>query len=547
MQLVILHYHLNRGGVARVVENQLLALAEAQVPLEQVLVLHGGRADGWPHERLARQLPFPLQTSAIPGLDYDSVNGDSVDVDSVDGDSVNGDSVDGDVVERATSLTGKIVDAVNQAGCVDSRTLLHWHNHALGKNGAVPLVVTALCRRGLRTLLQIHDFAEDLRPDNYQHLATALTAGQIDQLPEVLYPQSAAIHYAVLNGRDRQLLNNTGITGQRLHLLPNPVSSPSDPTIHKTSARQQLAKLLDMPIDATWITYPVRGIRRKNLGEMLLWSIAASVPATGPVWLHVTLKPQNPAEQTSFRRWQRLAEQLDLPCRFGSPANGQMSYKQVLSACDLLLTTSVAEGFGMVFLECWLAGKQLLGRDLPEITTDFRQAGIRLEPLTPELAIPAAWIDRERLVQTLEMLYHQLLAHYGQQPPATPTGASPFAPLLEKPTIDFARLPAPMQEGIIRHVHLNSKAQAQLRDLNRQLDLASDDSLGPRARERIDANRKVVEQNYSLTCIGRQLGAIYTRLLETEPSPHIHSLPRGNSLLESLLRADRLHPIRIEP
>ena len=37
--------------------------------------------------------------------------------------------------------------------------------------------------------------------------------------------------------------------------------------------------------------------------------------------------------------------------------------------------TSLAEGFGMVFLESWLAECPLLGRDLPEITRDFVEAG----------------------------------------------------------------------------------------------------------------------------------------------------------------------------
>jgi hypothetical protein len=426
-------------------------------------------------------------------------------------------------------------------------------------------VVAELARRGYRMLLQIHDFAEDLRPGNYQHLAAALAPGRIDRLPDLLYPQSPAIHYAVLNGRDRQLLSAAGVVQQRLHLVPNPVSNPTagstaqasetgpDRSLSERSlseraeARRQLATLLEMPVDATWITYPVRGIRRKNIGEMLLWSVAARAPSSRPAWLHVTITPQNPVERASFRRWQQLAEQLNLPCRFGTPAGGQVSYEQVLAACDLLLTTSVAEGFGMVFLECWLARRQLLGRDLPEITTDFRQAGICLEPLAPQLAIPAKWIDHGQLVQLLEDLYRALRARYGQSSPAATAGASPFAPLVSGPTIDFARLPAQMQELVIRRAHHDPEARAQLRSLNRQLDLADARLGGPQAARQIDANRRAVEQSYSLARVGCQLTAIYTRLLEIEPSPQLGALPQGHTLLQSLLRPDRLHPIRIEP
>ncbi len=571
MQLAIFHYHLNRGGVARVIENHLLALAEAGARPEQVLVLHGGRADDWPHEQLARQLPFPLQTQSVAGLDYDSLQGDSLQGDSLQGDSLQGDSLQ----QKVLATVEAILAVLDRAQFERVQTLLHWHNHALGKNVAIPLIAAELARRGYHLLLQIHDFAEDLRPDNYRQLATALAPDQIDRLPDFLYPQAPAIHYAVLNGRDRQLLSVAGVHPERLHLVPNPVSNPtlvatgpapregpvqslsrqapadrarSNRTrSNRISARQQLATLLDMPVDATWITYPVRGIRRKNIGEMLLWSAAASVPASRPAWLHVTIAPQNPLERASFDRWQQLAKQLDLPCRFGTPTDDQVSYEQVLAACDLLLTTSVAEGFGMVFLECWLAGKQLLGRDLPEITTDFKQAGICLDSLTPRLAIPAAWVDRTQLVQALEALYRTLRTEYGQPPMATTTEAGLFEPYVSGPTIDFARLPARMQADIIRRVHGDPKSQNQLRSLNRQLDLTDVHLDELQVSRRIDTNRKAVGQHYSLARVGDQLATLYTRLLEIEPSSSWEPLPRGQSLLDTLLRPDRLLPIRIEP
>ena len=36
-----------------------------------------------------------------------------------------------------------------------------------------------------------------------------------------------------------------------------------------------------------------------------------------------------------------------------------------------IVSTSVAEGFGLGFLEPWIFGKGLCGRDIPEITSDF--------------------------------------------------------------------------------------------------------------------------------------------------------------------------------
>ena len=58
MHLVVLHHHLNPGGVTRVVENHLLALAtlpEDQRP-QRVTLVFGGRDQGWSHERMVAKL-----------------------------------------------------------------------------------------------------------------------------------------------------------------------------------------------------------------------------------------------------------------------------------------------------------------------------------------------------------------------------------------------------------------------------------------------------------------------------------------------------------
>ena len=58
--------------------------------------------------------------------------------------------------------------------------------------------------------------------------------------------------------------------------------------------------------------YPVRCIRRKNVGEALLCGVIS--PPNTVVGL--TLPPLNPAERGVYDSWKRLSRQLDLPCRF---------------------------------------------------------------------------------------------------------------------------------------------------------------------------------------------------------------------------------------
>jgi glycosyltransferase involved in cell wall biosynthesis len=44
-----------------------------------------------------------------------------------------------------------------------------------------------------------------------------------------------------------------------------------------------------------------------------------------------------------------------------------------------VLTTSKMEGFGYTFVEGWLCGKAVIGRDIPEVTQDFVRAGMKMD------------------------------------------------------------------------------------------------------------------------------------------------------------------------
>ena len=49
MNIAIVHYHLNRGGVTQVVRNHLLALDAVSDPDQRIrtAILFGGRKQGW--------------------------------------------------------------------------------------------------------------------------------------------------------------------------------------------------------------------------------------------------------------------------------------------------------------------------------------------------------------------------------------------------------------------------------------------------------------------------------------------------------------------
>ena len=437
MHLAILHYHLNPGGVTQVIRNHLRALAGAS-EIDQVGVFYGGRQAGWADGDTTAFGPHLPELVAVPELDYDPE--------------------DGIPSDNPAALAETLRHALSERGMEPLHTVVHVHNHAIGKNAALPGALAELAADGFRLLLQIHDFAEDFRPDNYRRIAD----------PYALYPQGSQVHYAVLNGRDLAILAEAGVAEARLHLLPNPVA-PFGDLPDRDVARTKLATALGVPRDRPYLLYPVRGIRRKNVGEIVLWSALLGDTATPAI----TLRPRNPAESASYDRWSTLAAELRLACRFGAGEEGGPSFPENLAAADAILSTSVAEGFGMVFLEAWLAGQPLMGRDLPEITSDFRDAGVTLPWLYPRLAVPNSLVDVARFQDALAAAYRAACSAYERLPLGGGELKQVLDGMVSDGTVDFALLSGPLQADMIRRAAADGSVRETLLANNPQITAAT--------------------------------------------------------------------------
>ena len=523
MNIAVIHHHLNRGGVAQVIFNHLLALDAVTTRLdpaiEQVVICYGGRREGWPDDLARRLQHIKLAECEIPGLDYDE--------------GLN-------AAPQPLELADQIQKLLARHGCDAGNTLLHVHNHALGKNVSLPGAVNELAKIGFPLLLQLHDFAEDFRPANYGRLQEALSGQCPERLPELLYPQGRQIHYAVLNSRDATVLRNAGMAAVRLHVLPNPVQSP-DHVVERSVGRARLAELFGIGRDVRYILYPTRGIRRKNLGEMLLW---AAVAPPGRVVFSNTLAPLNPAEYPRYGRWCAIAHELRLPCVFESGGSNGLTLTENFAACDRVLTTSVAEGFGLAFLESCLSERPVIGRDLLEITSDFVQRSIMFAGLWSRLDVPLEWIGRDEVLDMLERTFNSTMQEYSR--PLLPRRdlAAGLDAKMWNGHIDFGDLDAALQERVLRTVCGDSRCLHQLLDINPWLRSAITNYDAEYGNE-ADQNAIAVRRDYSLHSIGLQLSNVY-RATVAEPPRHASSvLPFGERILDAFLSFSRFRPVRL--
>ena len=219
MNIAIVHYQLNRGGVTQVIFNHLHALDRILSGEQwQVAVFFGGRHDAWLGD-LESLENLDVSFHVIPQLDFDDYH--------------QAPPID------AETLSHAIRQELRDRGFDPRETVIHAHNHSLGKNLALPGALIDLAQTGFSLLLQIHDFAEDYRAANFRYLLSAahqarsvahLNGRSESDVPSevdaaLCYPQASQIHYAVINSRDAAVLKTAGVTDSRLHMIANPVAN----------------------------------------------------------------------------------------------------------------------------------------------------------------------------------------------------------------------------------------------------------------------------------------------------------------------------------
>ncbi|MEM9025583.1 MAG: hypothetical protein AAGB06_01475 [Verrucomicrobiota bacterium] len=411
LKIAVVHYHFKPGGVTRVAQATLTGF---------------------------RSVAPDIQFGFISGPPaYSEESSDALCLDGLGytdpGQRIDPESLYFSLIGAARDLFGGLPD------------VWHIHNHSLGKNKAFAGVVQRLAADGRPILLHIHDFAEDGRPSNYAHIQEGLEA------PEDLYPLGEHIHYGLLNGRDFAIMRSAGVPSENIHLLPNPIPSINqidDSVIPDFSQICKRSKLL---------LYPVRALQRKNFGELALWSALAPEDT----WLANTLGPSNPNYRPSFERWIAKAKSWDLPLVFELATQTEASFEQIIARANAMITTSVAEGFGLGFLEPWTFDKAVLGRDLPEITQDFKNNGIHLDHLYPRIDIPVDFLENfEELKAETRLRFSNLRQQYQQTFEDRDIDAI-LDSWIQDYQIDFGVLSEPIQEQIIDRIVRERPAWAQ--------------------------------------------------------------------------------------
>lgn len=457
MKIAFLHFHLKRGGVTTVINQQIKAISASC----ETIAISG-----------------PPQENEICLTDHFHVDGIGYD-------------------ETSTSIyhPDKLAESILEKICAKwpgGCDLIHVHNPLLSKNRQFLSIIQALLQSGQTLLLQVHDFAEDGRPLFYF---------------QEEYP--ADCHYCVINSRDFRILSKSGLSAKGLHLLPNMITPLQD------SCKKTIA--------GNYILYPVRAIRRKNIGEAIL--LSQYMP--GECSLFITLPPNSAEDKRSYSAWKQFVKKNELSIEFEKGFS--FNFSSLVSSATGLITTSISEGFGFSFLEPWTAGKQLWGRRIPEICNDFDKNGIDLSHLYTFLSVPLDWIDKhsfyikwsECLIETTNLFGLSKDLYKPEEQ---------FDSIIKKGTIDFGLLDEKTQRQVINKIMHDPSFAADLLDLNPFMA-----SIGTTIEDvLITKNKNAVMRYYGMEHYAETLLNLYQKVTSV---PVSHQIDK-NSLLSGYLRPE---------
>lgn len=428
--LIIFHYHFLPGGVTDVVAAAVNSYLENSSFISSITIV-SGRADNI--ESLKKKIIKPVNFEILNSLDY---------LEKIPN-NVTSETIKKELLEKFSSDDN-----------------VWWiHNYHLGKNPYFTRALIEISRElNQQMIYHIHDFPECSRYPLLNRLKREIEGD--------LYPQNQKTRYVVINMRDFNYLVQAGMNREIITLLENPITTTHLKKDNKKQIWKKLSGEISLPFpmwkpNMPYMLYPVRSIRRKNIAEAAL---IASLTDTN---LIVTLPGVSDTEKKYSEKCRDIFTEGLAPGMFGigfAIDDYSVSFDELISGSSLVISSSVQEGFGYLFLNSMNWGKALFAKDL-DILESFKisfegypsffydQFSIHLENDEKKLL-------KEKYKEKIDVLQKQLgtkktddLKHH----------------LLEKidsENTDFSYLTMDLQLKVLKKLRINTKYKNKCKEIN---------------------------------------------------------------------------------
>lgn len=264
-------------------------------------------------------------------------------------------------------------------------------------------------------IYRCHDFVQQ-RPANFRNVKKFRHSpfGLVPHWHSILYPAYPNTKYIAINRCDRGRLIEHGIEERNVFYIPNFVDKSIVPPDDRTEElRRKIIKKEKLDPSVRFLLYPVRCVRRKNVEEAIFLtkffnSLAEGKTSRknchlqGSFHLLVSVKPTDGDDARYAQQLAEFVNEYNLPVTIG--LNEFLSLEREFDSehpirikkygigdayrlADLVMTTSILEGFGFVYVEPWIMDRAVIGRSIPIVTPDFQAAGMKLGHLYTTLLV----------------------------------------------------------------------------------------------------------------------------------------------------------------
>ena len=442
IKLAVFHYHFVPGGITTVIKLSLISLLENLPGIEEIALISGRNDNA---ENLVSAIKSSVSNSieikieTVPELDY---------------------------LSRSNSHNKEIKASIDRT-LEKYRGYIYWiHNYHIGKNPVFTKAVTEFAAKehDEKFFFHIHDFPECSRYTNYKYLK---------DFAEEPYPSGSNIKYAVLNSRDFDFMKKAGIDKASLFLLPNPVIQNKNKICKiqqdekkkiKESFYIKTKKIFDFDPEKPVFLYPVRAIRRKNIIEAALIALLSNEGAN----LIQTL-PGISEQETAYSDY--ISDLYNKGyikglCGTGlknSPAEADL--QQIIGITDLVVSSSVMEGFGYIFTDTVAWGKPILSRYL-ETSEDFMPMfSGESSYFYKAFKIPLSSDIKTELENSIKYWF----SAPDSEIPGIINRDSYIRSITSERTVDFSYLPYKMQGEYLVKTSESSQLKSEIKNINSTL------------------------------------------------------------------------------
>ena len=252
-----------------------------------------------------------------------------------------------------------------------------------------------------KVFFRVHDLYSD-SPQYFKNLQRLISPSEIRDIVK----GRGVDGFLVIDSIIRTNLVKVGVPRKKISYLPNGIDSSKFSRKLSKREKTSVVKNLEIPLEhkkkAKLLVYPVRVVPRKNIEEAIFLTYFIREITNNNYILVISGKIDENDRLSSgyYKKLKELINLADIPVVFvkkGFSFNRRLgprgkikeySVSDLYQVSSSIVMTSLREGFGYPFLECWFAKKIIIGRRTPNVITSFERNGLNFKWLYRSFLIP---------------------------------------------------------------------------------------------------------------------------------------------------------------